>query len=367
MNKIMLLGDSIRQGYQQATADLFKDTAEVWGPEENCRFSAYIITELDNYLAKCPDPDLIMWNSGLWDVTHYHNADSCLIPLDRYVHYHIKIAERLSRVGAKMVFALTTPVNDEKCRSTSNAAIAEYNEAVKQALLDCPYDVEIFDLFSVVNADKDAYICEDGIHLTEAGVAAVAKANYDYIKPLLTRKDILLLGDSIRLGYQGWVKEAMGKEARITVHPDNCRFTEYMFNVLWYTQGELRKPDIIHFNCGIWDMEQFYGEKDNFIPVDDYAENLKRIVNAFHYLWGDHLTLIFATSTPRNLPGNLELTQKYNAAAIEALTPLGVHIDDLYPVIADHMEYICPDKTHHTIEGQKACAEVVTACLRKYL
>jgi len=43
MKKVMLIGDSIRLGYQAKVAELLKDTALVGGPADNCRFSAYTL------------------------------------------------------------------------------------------------------------------------------------------------------------------------------------------------------------------------------------------------------------------------------------------------------------------------------------
>ena len=41
MKKILLIGDSICQGYRDFVKIAFKDTAEVYFPETNCSFEAY--------------------------------------------------------------------------------------------------------------------------------------------------------------------------------------------------------------------------------------------------------------------------------------------------------------------------------------
>lgn len=40
MKKILILGDSIRQGYDKYVKMSFQDVAEVYYPGDNCRFAA---------------------------------------------------------------------------------------------------------------------------------------------------------------------------------------------------------------------------------------------------------------------------------------------------------------------------------------
>ena len=70
MKKILLIGDSIRMGYDKCTKMAFEGSAEVYFPKENCRFTSYIIRHLydwKNELGLGEDVDLVHWNAGLWD------------------------------------------------------------------------------------------------------------------------------------------------------------------------------------------------------------------------------------------------------------------------------------------------------------
>ena len=70
MKKIILLGDSIRGGYDKYVKYAFKNEAEVYYPNENCRFAAYILRHLPNWkddFGCGDDVDLVHWNAGLWD------------------------------------------------------------------------------------------------------------------------------------------------------------------------------------------------------------------------------------------------------------------------------------------------------------
>ena len=70
MKKILLIGDSIRQGYSHYVRLAFEGVAEIYEPQENCRFTTYILITLLDWIneLKCGDGvDLIHWNAGLWD------------------------------------------------------------------------------------------------------------------------------------------------------------------------------------------------------------------------------------------------------------------------------------------------------------
>ena len=43
MERIFLLGDSVRMGYDRAVRDHFAGRAEVYYPRDNCRFAAYLL------------------------------------------------------------------------------------------------------------------------------------------------------------------------------------------------------------------------------------------------------------------------------------------------------------------------------------
>jgi hypothetical protein len=43
MKKVVLIGDSIRMGYDKYIKDALNGTAEVFYPSENCRFAEYVL------------------------------------------------------------------------------------------------------------------------------------------------------------------------------------------------------------------------------------------------------------------------------------------------------------------------------------
>ncbi len=69
MKKVMLIGDSIRLGYQAKVAELLGENTLVRGPSDNCRFSAYTLFNLSAWVPD-NDFDVIQWNNGQWDTCH---------------------------------------------------------------------------------------------------------------------------------------------------------------------------------------------------------------------------------------------------------------------------------------------------------
>ena len=116
--KIVLIGDSIRAGYDKYVKMAFDGVAEVYYPQVNCRFTSHILRHITDWKEKMncgDDVDLVHWNAGVWDN---------LILLDNRNHTEIEVyRENVDRIcqfikmlfpKAKMIFATSTPVDEER-------------------------------------------------------------------------------------------------------------------------------------------------------------------------------------------------------------------------------------------------------------
>ena len=68
MKKVLLIGDSIRKGYDAYTKDKLAGVAEVVYPAENCRFAEYVLRYLPDWAEELhvgEELDVIHWNAGL--------------------------------------------------------------------------------------------------------------------------------------------------------------------------------------------------------------------------------------------------------------------------------------------------------------
>lgn len=64
MKTVVLIGDSIRTGYQDTVRSEMTGVAEVWGPEQNGGASRNILAHLDECAISC-QPDIIHINWAL--------------------------------------------------------------------------------------------------------------------------------------------------------------------------------------------------------------------------------------------------------------------------------------------------------------
>ena len=188
MKKILLLGDSIREGYDKYVKKAFDGTAEVYYPGENCRFAAYITRNLHDWKIKNSiedDIDLIHWNAGLWDVLVLPDGEH-LTPLPMYQYYIERLCKMIALYfpKAKVIFATSTPIQEstETICKRYNADIREYNAAAIEIVTK--YGVQVNDLYSLCEnmpisnySDRVHMYTKDGTKLlTDHVVSVIEKA-----------------------------------------------------------------------------------------------------------------------------------------------------------------------------------------------
>ena len=177
-------------------------------------------------------------------------------------------------------------------------------------------------------------------------------------------KKIILLGDSIRLSYGNRVRELLGEGYTVWQPEDNCRFAAYTLRMLFDYKAQLEGADVIHFNCGLWDMCDLFGDGP-FTPLEVYAEQRVRITKILKTYAP---VVIFAATTPpspKMWGHDLDRVRAYNAAAMAALEPLGVLFDDLFtPVAEDIDRMISEDYLHASPYGVEILANRVADCIK---
>jgi hypothetical protein len=180
------------------------------------------------------------------------------------------------------------------------------------------------------------------------------------------KKRVVLLGDSIRLiGYGEPVAERLADDFQVWQPDHNCRYAKHTLRELWTWSKHIEGCDVIHWNNGLWDVCDLFGDGP-FTPLDQYVEEMLRLAEL---LKKRTRVLIFATTTPvrpENPYNKNEVIAAYNAALVPKLQALGVRINDLYtPIAADVERYIrADDLIHLTEEGSALCAELVERAIR---
>ncbi len=179
MKTVILIGDSIRAGYQPTVAAELSDVADVWGPEQNGGDSNNVLTHLHEWVIE-RKADLVHINCGLHDCKRDINNENIQVPLEDYKDNLYEIFRRVTEeTDSRMLWTLTTPVNEENHRTLKNfvrlnSDIEACNLAARQ--IAAQYDVPVNDLHAFVNdIGPERILQPDGVHYTEGGYKALGK------------------------------------------------------------------------------------------------------------------------------------------------------------------------------------------------
>ena len=172
---------------------------------------------------------------------------------------------------------------------------------------------------------------------------------------------IVLLGDSIRIGYSPFVESYFKHKGYDFYAPeDNCRFAKYFLRLLFDQKEQLKDANVIHFNIGHWDLCQLFDDKETFSSIEEYRANLTRIVKELKKITPK---IIFATTTPvrkENPHNDNKIIDEFNKVALEIMKENNVLVNDLNSLLKDDIyRYICDDLIHLNDVGKKKCGEQV--------
>ncbi|MFT6792200.1 MAG: lysophospholipase L1-like esterase [Rubritalea sp.] len=205
---------------------------------------------------------------------------------------------------------------------------------------------------------------------------------------------VLILGDSISIGYTPYVQQMLKNEAKVLrpmqqngKHPQNCSYTANGVKRIDAWLGDT-KWDVIHFNFGLHDLK-YIGqalpnakiaphkgaaikknpEARQLSTIEDYLANLGKIVAR---LKKTNAKLIFCTTTPvpEGSTGRISGDElKYNAAAIKLMKKLDVSVNDLHSYASQKKVAALQRKAdvHYSKEGSELLAEAVVSSLRSSL
>lgn len=206
--------------------------------------------------------------------------------------------------------------------------------------------------------------------------------------------NVLILGDSISIGYTPFVREMLKGKANVyrpmqeDGRPENCEGTtkgvesiERWLNSSAYAgvTNSGSPWDIIHFNFGLHDIKHVdpgTGKNSNNpnhpqqAGLKQYKKNLEVIVKK---LKATGAKLIFATTTPYpdEVNGPLRkpgMPKKYNRVAKKIMKKNGICINDLYAFAEPRMsELQRPQNVHFTSEGSKVLAQKVVEKINTYI
>jgi acyl-CoA thioesterase-1 len=189
---------------------------------------------------------------------------------------------------------------------------------------------------------------------------------------------VLIIGDSISMGYMKPLKAMLEGRAEVEHNPGNAQHSGFGLKNLDGWLGDSRW-DVIHFNHGLHDLKYVDDNGKNVrskteghiqIPLEQYKENMEAIVLR---LKETGAKLIFATTTPYpDRPGGplreAFQAERYNNAAVKIMRKHQVQINDLYAFTLPRMlAMLQPNNVHFTSEGSKLLADEVAESILQAL
>ncbi len=212
----------------------------------------------------------------------------------------------------------------------------------------------------------------------EKGSIAEKKVVDLRITPNPALPSVLLLGDSISIGYHSAVSEGLAGKANVfrpwnlkNGAAENCSDTSRGVAKLDAWLALNPKWDVIHFNWGLHDIKHVKAgstehssnpEDPSLRTLAEYQANLETIVTK---LKATGAKLIFCTTTPV-APGTKEPYRRdedvvtYNAAAVKIMEVHSIAINDLYSFAKPQLDKIqLPVNVHYSAEGSKVLGSEV--------
>ena len=179
---------------------------------------------------------------------------------------------------------------------------------------------------------------------------------------------VLLIGDSISIGYTVDVQKLLAGKANVHRIPTNGGPTINGIKNIKAWLGE-KKWDVIHFNWGLHDVK-YMADGTRQVELADYEKNLRTLIPQMQ---SAGKTVIWCTTTP--VPaGTLNPLRKtedvpvYNQIAAKVAAEFKLPVDDLYTFASERLEKIqLPANVHFTPTGSEVLAEQVSAVIEKHL
>ena len=174
---------------------------------------------------------------------------------------------------------------------------------------------------------------------------------------------VMLIGDSISIGYTLPVRRLLAGTANVLRPPENALGTDYILQRLARWLGK-SSYDVVHFNAGLHDIAR-EGGGGPAVPPGRYRDNLREIVRRLRPV---ARTLAFATTTPVPAGAAPRATARdvedYNRIAREVMAAEGVAVNDLHAFILPHLRGAQrPDDVHFTDLGYTTLGAAVSRFL----
>jgi acyl-CoA thioesterase-1 len=174
--RVLLIGDSISIGYTLPARGLLKNKANLHRILANGGPTTRGVANLSKWLGN-GKWDAIHFNFGLHDLKYMPETQGLQVSLRDYEKNLKTIVAKLRQTGAVVIWASTTPVQDDRTppnRKRLNKDVEAYNAIAKKIMT--AEKIAINDLHAVAKGAPLAEIqTKDGVHFTKEGSKRLAK------------------------------------------------------------------------------------------------------------------------------------------------------------------------------------------------
>jgi len=194
-------------------------------------------------------------------------------------------------------------------------------------------------------------------------------------KPGLPR--VLLIGDSISIGYTLAVRELLKDQANVHRIPTNGGPTTNGLKNMDQWLGE-SKWDVIHFNWGLHDLKYVANDgvtitdsktdgSHHQVALAEYEKNLRELVKRLKQT-GAMLVWCETTPVPEGSRGRILGDEiLYNEVAAKVMKDTGIETNALHSYAKSSPEAQLPANVHYTPSGSEFLAKKVSSEIKKRL
>ncbi|WP_149495695.1 SGNH/GDSL hydrolase family protein [Roseiconus lacunae] len=188
--------------------------------------------------------------------------------------------------------------------------------------------------------------------------------------------NVLLIGDSISIGYHVDARKALAGKANVYRPKTNCGPTTRGLENIEQWLGD-RKWDVVHANWGLHDLKYMGPNNENLaapdsegahqqVPITEYEANIEKL---FRRIKQQAKVVIWRETTPvpegagGRVAGD---SKKYNAAAAKAIAKVGgIETDPMFRYAESVADLQRPKNVHYTAEGSKKLGQHVAEIVEK--
>lgn len=188
-------------------------------------------------------------------------------------------------------------------------------------------------------------------------------------------KRVVLLGDSITMGYARYVRGRLRHRAEVISPKETAGNSQNLLAHLDAWAIDLY-PQVVHVSCGLHDIRREVGADRTSVPLEDFKKNVTTILKRLKL--ETKAQIIWTTITPvlerwhreNNKFDRLEQDLiDFNIAAANIAENLHVPIDNLYGMLveANLGELLLFDGWHYKEEGYSLMGRTVSEFIAHYL